>query len=118
MSLDDRDLVTLLAIDLNSYFLLLVQTYQQELYAFAVRMARNHQDAEDIVQDTFIRAHAALAKFSTAEIQHLKIRPWLFKITYHLTLNHIKRHGKLHSLHTSIDRLENREALENTDRGR
>jgi RNA polymerase sigma-70 factor (ECF subfamily) len=36
--------------------------YRGELYGAALRMTRNRADAEDLVQDTLIRAYAAFAR--------------------------------------------------------
>ncbi len=55
--------------------------YQHRLYAFALRQVGNAQDAEDIVQETFLRAHHALKDYSASRIRTLQLRQWLYKIT-------------------------------------
>lgn len=35
----------------------LIERYQKHLYAIAFNICRNQQDAEDVVQDTFIQYH-------------------------------------------------------------
>ena len=35
----------------------LIEQYQKHLYAIAFNICRNQQDAEDVVQDTFIQYH-------------------------------------------------------------
>src|SRR5665213_1512445 len=40
----------------------IVDDYQRRLYGFALRMTGNREDAEEIVQDAFVRAYRALAK--------------------------------------------------------
>jgi RNA polymerase sigma-70 factor, ECF subfamily len=84
----DRDLVELLAADLSGNFELLVLAYQSNLYAFAQYIVRSEQDAEDITQDTFVKAYNSLKGMSPSRIQALKLRSWLFTIAYHLSLNH------------------------------
>jgi RNA polymerase sigma-70 factor, ECF subfamily len=54
------DVRELLAIDLARHFHQLVLTMQQRLYTFALRHTESPQDAEDIVQEAFIRAYHAL----------------------------------------------------------
>ena len=78
------DLVELLATDLNGYFSQLMLSYQQRLYAFALRQSGSPQDAEDIVQEAFIRAYHALADYPQERIRTMKLQPWLYKITLHV----------------------------------
>ena len=78
------DLVELLATDLNSYFPQLMLSYQQRLYTFALRQSGSPQDAEDIVQEAFIRAYHALADYPAERIRMMKLQPWLYKITLHI----------------------------------
>jgi RNA polymerase sigma-70 factor, ECF subfamily len=75
------DLGELLATDLNGYFSHLLLRYQQRLYTFALRQSGNPQDAEDIVQESFIRAYHALADYPAERIRMMKLQPWLYKIT-------------------------------------
>jgi RNA polymerase sigma-70 factor, ECF subfamily len=75
------ELGELLATDLNGYFSHLMVSYQQRLYAFALRQSGNPQDAEDIVQEAFIRAYHALADYPQERIRLMKLQPWLYKIT-------------------------------------
>ena len=42
----------------------IVDDYQRRLYGFALRMTGNREDAEEIVQDAFVRAYRALGKMS------------------------------------------------------
>ena len=78
------DLVELLATNLDRYFPQLVLSTQQRLYAFALRQVANPQDAEDIVQEAFIRAYHALKTYPADRIRFMKIQPWLYKITLHI----------------------------------
>ncbi|MGH7756771.1 MAG: RNA polymerase sigma factor, partial [Vulcanimicrobiaceae bacterium] len=41
-----------------------VAEFQRRLYGFALRMTGNREDAEEIVQDAFVRAFRALGKMS------------------------------------------------------
>ena len=78
------DLVELLATNLDRYFPQLVLSTQQRLYAFALRQAGSPQDAEDIVQETFIRAYHALRTYPAERIRFMNMQPWLYKITLHI----------------------------------
>jgi len=59
-----QELSAALAADLDGHFEHLVVTYQDRLYAFALRLSDSPQEAEEIAQDSFVRAYRALAKYS------------------------------------------------------
>src|SRR2546430_11706735 len=82
------DVVELLATDLNGYFSQLMLSYQQRLYAFAWRQTGSPQDAEDIVQEAFIRAYHALADYPPERIRVIKLQSWLYKIPLHIFYRH------------------------------
>ena len=58
----DAELTSELAWDLASGFDSMVRAYQHRLYAFALSMSGEPADAEEVAQDTFVRAHAALRR--------------------------------------------------------
>jgi RNA polymerase sigma-70 factor, ECF subfamily len=62
---------------------LLVETYQQPVFRLAYLLLGDPDDAEDVAQETFIRAYAALNRFRA----DLPLRPWLLRITTNLTHN-------------------------------
>jgi RNA polymerase sigma-70 factor (ECF subfamily) len=78
----------LLATDLDRHFHQLVLSTQQRLYAFALRQTGSPQDAEDIVQEAFLRAYHALADYPTERIRMMKLQAWLYKITLHIFYRH------------------------------
>jgi RNA polymerase sigma-70 factor (ECF subfamily) len=53
----------------------LVERYRDQLGRYAVRMLANHADAEDALQDTFVRAYRSLARCEPE-----RFRYWLFGI--------------------------------------
>src|SRR3981081_4955344 len=59
----------------------IVDDYQRRLYGFALRMTGNREDAEEIVQDAFVRAYRALAKMDRQQRAALRVQPWLCTIT-------------------------------------
>ena len=88
----DESLAAGLAADLNGSFERLVLAYQDRLYGFALRLAGNRQDAEDITQDAFVRAYRALQAYPAARRRALAVRPWLYRIALNLSRN--RRRGK------------------------
>ncbi|MDX1584280.1 MAG: RNA polymerase sigma factor [Thermoanaerobaculia bacterium] len=75
----------------------LIATYEKPLFNYVHRLLFNAHDAEEVVQDTFIRAHKALTrKYTEQQCRDLRIRAWLFRIARNLSRN--KRRGKRHEL--------------------
>jgi len=69
----------------------LVLTYQDRLYRFALRFSASPQDAEEIVQDAFVRAYQALITYTAERIHSLALRPWLYQITLNVARNRLRR---------------------------
>ncbi len=68
----------------------IVDDYQRRLYGFALRMTGNREDAEEIVQDAFVRAYRALGKMSLEQRRELRLQPWLYTITLNVTRNRLR----------------------------
>jgi RNA polymerase sigma-70 factor (ECF subfamily) len=68
----------------------IVDEYQRRLYGFALRMTGNREDAEEIVQDAFVRAYRALNKMDAAQRAELRLQPWLYTITLNVTRNRLR----------------------------
>ena len=90
----DQDLPAALAADVDGNFEHLVLAFQDRLYAFALRLTGSPQDAEEIAQDTFVRAYRALTKYPAARIRMLALRPWLYRIALNVFRNRV-RHRQL-----------------------
>lgn len=88
--LPDQDLAAGLAANLDACFEQLVVSYQQRIYAFALRLSGSPQDAEEIAQDAFVRAYRALAGYSQERITALALRPWLYQITLNVFRNRVR----------------------------
>ncbi|MDQ2906254.1 MAG: RNA polymerase sigma factor [Ktedonobacteraceae bacterium] len=91
MRQDDSDLVTLLASDLDRHFAQLLLRYQHRLYAFVARQAGSSQEAEDIVQEAFMQAYFALARYGPQQVRELVLRPWLFKIALNIFYGRMRK---------------------------
>lgn len=61
--------------------------YLDQLYSAAVRMARNPADAEDLVQETFIKAFASFHQFQ----QGTNLKAWLYRILTNTFINNYRR---------------------------
>jgi RNA polymerase sigma-70 factor (ECF subfamily) len=68
----------------------LVQAYQQPVYRLAYLLLGDADDAEDVAQETFIRAYQALKRFDASR----PLRPWLLRITTNLCHNWRRSAGR------------------------
>ncbi len=68
----------------------IVDEFQRRLYGFALRMTGNREDAEEIVQDAFVRAFRALGKMTPEQRAELRLQPWLYTITLNVTRNRLR----------------------------
>jgi RNA polymerase sigma-70 factor (ECF subfamily) len=72
----DFDLIQRINSGRLDHFHDLVKKYEQKLYNFSLRMCRDHSDAEDMVQDTFLNVFRYLKDFR----YETKFKNWLYKI--------------------------------------
>jgi RNA polymerase sigma-70 factor, ECF subfamily len=88
----ERELAEALAGDLDTHFERLVLAYQHRIFGFILRLSGNRQDAEEIAQDAFLRAHRAMASYPSERIRTLRLVPWLYQIALNLFRNRVRRH--------------------------
>ncbi len=65
----------------------LVDTYSTQIYRLALKMLSNPQDAEDVLQNTFMKAMQALPKFEGRS----SLSTWLYRIAVNEALMSIRR---------------------------
>ncbi len=88
MTMDE--LTHALAADLDQAFPDLVNELGPRLYWGLRRMCGDHQEAEDLTQETFIRAYRALGDFDRQRFDDLRLAPWVWTIAVNLGRNHIR----------------------------
>lgn len=84
------ELVNSLATDLDSTFPVVVEQLGGMLFWGLRRMCGDHQEAEDLTQETFIRAYRALDGYEPERIRDIDLRPWLWTIAMNLGRNHLR----------------------------
>lgn len=84
------DLLDALAADLDRAFPSVVEEMGTKLFWGLRRICGDHQEAEDLTQETFIRAYRALSSYETERIQGLHLQPWLWTIAMNLGRNHLR----------------------------
>ena len=65
----------------------LFERYHSRLLAFCRHMLRSTEDAEDVLQEVFVKAHAAML----ADQRPINVRPWLYRIARNRCLNHLRK---------------------------
>lgn len=65
----------------------LVLRYQEKIYWIVRRMIGNHDEADDITQNVFIKAYHSLKKFKGES----SFYTWIYRIAINLSLNEIRR---------------------------
>ena len=75
--------------DLNAYDEL-VKRYQERIYATIYHMTSNHEDANDLAQESFIKAFQALNSFKGGSTFYT----WLYRIAVNKTINFLKQRKK------------------------
>ena len=93
---DEGDVVTQAKTRSETAFEQLVEHYERRAFRLAWRITRNHEDAEDVVQNAFVKAFQNLADFRGDS----RFYTWLVRITINEALMKIRRR---HSNQVSID---------------
>ena len=65
----------------------LVRRYERPVYSVLMRVVRRSEDAEDLVQETFIKVFRALDRYDTAR----PFSAWIFTIASRLAIDHFRR---------------------------
>ncbi len=104
-------LPALLASDLEKHFPAVVERYTGELHAYAFRYVQS--EAEDAVQAALIRAYFDLQGWTQKRIQEVKLRPYLYRITFNVCMGIYNRRTQRSSLNAQVDSaIDQREAAE------
>lgn len=91
MPIDNEEIRIRLANDLDGSFELFMEIYQHDLYNFVWYMLHHPQDAEDVLQETFLKAYRALSRFSAAQWEVLRPQPWITAIARNLCIDRINQ---------------------------
>ncbi len=88
-NINDSELLSLLADpeSRNQAFNTIVKKYSKQLYFHVRRMVIDHDDADDIIQDSFIKAYTKIENFRSES----SIYTWLYKIATNTTLNFLAK---------------------------
>ncbi len=85
--------------DLEAYDAL-IKRYQERIYATVYHMTSNHEDANDLAQEAFIKAFQAIKSFKGGS----SFYTWLYRIAVNKTINFLKQ--RKNRLHMSLNDLD------------
>lgn len=68
----------------------LIDRYQNFVFTIAIRILKIREEAEEVAQDSFIKAFDSLSSFRGDS----KFSTWLYRIVYHKSLDRIKRNNR------------------------
>jgi len=76
--------------DLDAGYADFVRVHADAVYCAALRLSGSRADADDIAQETFVRAYRALQGYGPDRVRALEARPWLLTITLNLWRNRLR----------------------------
>ena len=85
----DDQLLALFRCGSEDAFRVIHDRYRQRLFAYVRQMLWNgqRQDAEDLLQDVFVRAYGALR----ADSREVNLRAWLYRVAHNRCIDHLRR---------------------------
>jgi RNA polymerase sigma-70 factor (ECF subfamily) len=78
----------------------LIRRYQERIYATVYHMTSNHEDANDLAQEAFIKGYQALKSFKGGS----SFYTWVYRIAVNKTINFLKQ--RKNKAHMSLDDLD------------
>lgn len=90
MTITDQHYIDLVNNGDTNAFAILVDRYKDLVFTLALRLLKNREEAEEVSQDTFIKAYKSLARFKGDS----KFSTWIYKIAYNTSLDRIKKNKK------------------------
>ena len=84
----DEEILKIVHLDKDKGFKCLIERFQEPLYWHIRRMLTCHEDAEDVLQETFLRVYRHLGSFKGDS----KLSTWLYKIATNEVLRFIEKH--------------------------
>ncbi|OMD60059.1 RNA polymerase subunit sigma [Paenibacillus odorifer] len=76
----------------------IIQAYERKIYTYCYYILRSHEEAEDAVQDIFVKVYQELRRYE----KRVSFSAWLYKVAYHHCLDQVrkrKRRNRLLSLY-------------------
>lgn len=104
-AVDDHELVLAARKGDRDAFRTLFERHHRRAYALAFGVLRHSDDALDVVQDAFIKAHKYLDKFEG----NSSFYTWLYRIVMNLAIDHLRKHRRVKPVELDETRIEDGE---------
>lgn len=101
-AVDDHALVVAARKGDRAAFRTLFDRYHRRAYALAFGVVRHQDDAMDVVQDAFIKAHKYLDKFEG----NSSFYTWLYRIVMNLAIDHLRKHRRVKPVELDEQKLD------------
>ncbi|MEP7145549.1 MAG: sigma-70 family RNA polymerase sigma factor [bacterium] len=95
----DEDLIGSFNSGNKNAFNLIVRKYQKKVYWTVRKMVLDHDDADDLTQEVFIKLYRSLGEFRGES----KLFTYIYKIAINFSLNHLNRNKKILSRKSAVD---------------
>jgi len=95
-----------LASDLDRAFPDLVRATSDGIYSGALQLTRSPHDAEDVTQETFVRAYRALGTYPPERIRVIDLKPWIWTIALNLCRNRARSRTRHPEAPPGVDRTD------------
>lgn len=99
--LTDSELVAAYANDNNGAFDVLLERHKQKVYTYIFHIVKNHDVADDIFQETFVKAIMTIKQGRYAE--HGKFSGWLTRIAHNLIIDYFRQERLENTVSTDDD---------------
>ena len=87
VKLSDNELIILIRGKNPDLYAEIIERYQVKLFAYLFRLIGNREEAEDLLQNVFIKAYRNINSYDTAR----KFSSWIYRIAHNEAVNFIKR---------------------------
>lgn len=95
MARDDNELVRMTLSGDKEGYRALVERYQGRLFTTALDIVKTREDAEDVVQETFVKAFLSLAQFKGQS----SFYTWLYRICFNMAIDIRRKAGRRGGTH-------------------
>lgn len=95
----DEELISSFLNGDKTAFNFIVRKYQKKVYLITRKMVLDHDDADDITQEVFLKIYRSLGDFRGDS----KFFTYIYKIAVNFSLNHLNRNKKILSRKSDID---------------
>ncbi len=84
---DDQQLIQKVLDGNTATYTVIVDRYKDLVYSVVLKIVKNHEEAEETAQDTFLKAYHALSSFK----REAKFSTWLFRIAYNTAISKTRK---------------------------